>query len=83
MGPAFGPAQIRELTEIFVDKSIEVRRWTYLLACTHAHRLWQLRDKWTAEIAKTGQTTRIDVLSWLSKATLDIIWLAGELPPRS
>lgn len=38
----------------------------------------QLRDLWFAEIAKseTGQT-RLDALSWLSKATLDIIGLAG------
>lgn len=38
----------------------------------------QLRDLWFAEIAKseTGET-RLDALSWLSKATLDIIGLAG------
>ncbi|KDR80817.1 hypothetical protein GALMADRAFT_241271 [Galerina marginata CBS 339.88] len=59
MNPAFGAAQIRELTEIFVDKSI------------------QLRDIWASEIAKDGGTDRIEVLSWLSKMTLDVIGLAG------
>ncbi|KAJ7912531.1 cytochrome P450 [Mycena leptocephala] len=51
--------QIRELTEIFVAKSAE------------------LRDIWSTQVANAGGTARIDVLSWLSKATLDIIGLAG------
>jgi len=60
MNPAFGPAQIRELTEIFVERS------------------QSLRERWLAEIVKSGSDqARIDVLSWLSKATLDIIGLAG------
>jgi hypothetical protein len=37
----------------------------------------QLRDIWAAESSKQGGTGRIDVLSWLSKATLDVIGLAG------
>jgi hypothetical protein len=37
----------------------------------------QLRDLWLKEIAKNGSKGRIDVLSWLSKTTLDIIGLAG------
>lgn len=57
MNPAFGPAHVRELTEIFVQKSV------------------QLRDIWAEEISK-GQG-QIDVLSWLSKTTLDVIGLAG------
>ncbi|KIK68810.1 hypothetical protein GYMLUDRAFT_36303 [Collybiopsis luxurians FD-317 M1] len=33
LNPAFGPAQIRELTEIFVEKSIELRDvWTSMIA---------------------------------------------------
>jgi hypothetical protein len=59
--PAFGAAQIRELTEIFVDKSLE------------------LRDAWDREI-KRGEHNgngRINVLSWLSRMTLDVIGLAG------
>ncbi|KAF8161951.1 cytochrome P450 [Mycena galopus ATCC 62051] len=60
MNPAFGIPQVRELTEIFVDKSI------------------QLRDIWAAQVAKsTTGVARVEVLSWLSKATLDIIGLAG------
>ncbi|KAJ7839965.1 cytochrome P450 [Mycena olivaceomarginata] len=60
MNPAFGVPQVRALTEIFVDKSI------------------QLRDIWAAQVAKSdGGVARIEVLSWLNKATLDIIGLAG------
>ncbi|KAF7375729.1 hypothetical protein MSAN_00462400 [Mycena sanguinolenta] len=60
MNPAFGVPQIRELTEIFVEKSI------------------QLRDIWATQVAKSDTgVARVEVLSWLSKATLDIIGLAG------
>jgi len=37
----------------------------------------KLRDIWAAESAKQGGTGRIEVLSWLSKMTLDVIGLAG------
>ncbi|KAI0920485.1 hypothetical protein AcW1_002208 [Taiwanofungus camphoratus] len=37
----------------------------------------QLRDIWSGEIAKSGQFARVDVLSGLSKMTLDVIGLAG------
>lgn len=37
----------------------------------------QLRDVIAAEIAKKGDVARLDVLSWISKTTLDIIGLAG------
>ncbi|PPQ82383.1 hypothetical protein CVT25_008344 [Psilocybe cyanescens] len=57
--PAFGAAQIRELTEIFVDKSIE------------------LREVWKREVNKQGESGRVEVLSWLSKMTLDVIGQAG------
>jgi cytochrome P450 len=59
MNPAFGPIQIRALTEVFMTKSME------------------LRDLWSSEIAKNDSKGRINVLSWLSKVTLDIIGLAG------
>ncbi|KAF8953061.1 cytochrome P450 [Flammula alnicola] len=59
MNPAFGAAQIRGLTEIFVQKSI------------------QLRDIWEEESNKEGTNGRVEVLSWLSKMTLDVIGLAG------
>ncbi|KAF7353805.1 hypothetical protein MVEN_01066000 [Mycena venus] len=58
MNPAFGAPQVRELTPIFVQKSVE------------------LRDIWASQVAKSG-TARVDALTWLSKATLDIIGLAG------
>ncbi|KAN0094981.1 Cytochrome P450 [Tylopilus felleus] len=63
MNPAFGPAQIRALTYIFFAKAV------------------QLRDVLSSEIAKnpagTANGTRIDVVSWLNKTTLDVIGLAG------
>lgn len=59
MNPAFGPAQIRELTDIFVRKSI------------------QLRDLWAEECTKQGGQGRIEILSWLTWTTLDVIGLAG------
>ncbi|KAJ3570544.1 hypothetical protein NP233_g4329 [Leucocoprinus birnbaumii] len=62
--PAFGAAQIRELTEIFVEKSLE------------------LRDVWAADVQKHAQGEKkqgkINVLTGLSKMTLDVIGLAGE-----
>ncbi|KAJ7154854.1 cytochrome P450 [Mycena crocata] len=59
MNPAFGTPQVRELTGIFVDTSI------------------QLRDIWASQVATNGGFARVEALSWLSKATLDIIGLAG------
>ncbi|KAF8955546.1 cytochrome P450 [Flammula alnicola] len=59
--PAFGPQQIRELTEIFVDKSIQLRD------------IWAEE---VVKQDKEG-VGRIDALSWLSRTTLDIIGLAG------
>ncbi|KAJ7661146.1 cytochrome P450 [Mycena rosella] len=59
MNPAFGAPQVRELTSIFVNTSV------------------QLRDIWAAQAAKNGGVARVEALSWLSKATLDIIGLAG------
>ncbi|KAJ7767044.1 cytochrome P450 [Mycena maculata] len=59
MNPAFGAPQVRELTSIFVDTSI------------------QLRDIWAAQAASNGGVARVEILSWLSKATLDMIGLAG------
>ena len=57
--PAFGAAYIRELTDIFIDKSLE------------------LRDAWVREIKTEETNDRINVLSWLSRMTLDVIGLAG------
>lgn len=62
MNPAFGPVQIRALTSVFVAKAI------------------QLRDILASEIsekASAGGSARIDIISWLSRMTLDVIGLAG------
>lgn len=66
MNPAFGPAHVRQLTTIFLEKAL------------------QLRDAWKSQIElaansgiKAQSTARVDVLSWLSKMTLDVIGLAG------
>ncbi|EIM87513.1 cytochrome P450 [Stereum hirsutum FP-91666 SS1] len=60
LNPAFGPVYLRDLTEIFLEKS------------------GQLRDLWTAEISKsTDETTKVNIVTWLNKTTLDIIGLAG------
>ncbi|KAH9928291.1 cytochrome P450 [Fomitopsis serialis] len=60
--PAFGPAQIRELTGTFVQKSIEV---------------YSLTQYWHLHIGTHGEPARIDVVDGLSKMTLDVIGLAG------
>ena len=75
--PAFGAAQIRELTEIFVEKALEVRSSIHF--CTRIETdPSKLRDIWAADIKKTGKTqAKINVLSGLSKMTLDVIGLAG------
>ncbi|KAJ7186411.1 cytochrome P450 [Mycena filopes] len=59
--PAFGVPQIKELTEIFNQKSV------------------QLRDIWSHQLEDTDSSngSRIDVLRWLRKMTLDAIGLAG------
>ncbi|KAL5498061.1 hypothetical protein ACEPAH_2992 [Sanghuangporus vaninii] len=63
MNPSFGPSSIRNLTPIFLEKAL------------------QLRDIWKSEVmAESGKTENgkvIDVLSWLSRTTLDVIGLAG------
>ncbi|KAF9236872.1 cytochrome P450 [Melanogaster broomeanus] len=60
---AFGPAQIRGLTSIFFEQAI------------------RLRDIVSSQISKDPAAntagTRIDILSWLSRMTLDAIGLAG------
>ena len=38
----------------------------------------QLKEVWASEIARNNAPTRVDVLSGLSKMTLDVIGLAGK-----
>ncbi|KAH7907837.1 cytochrome P450 [Hygrophoropsis aurantiaca] len=60
MNPAFGPGQVRDLTEIILAKSI------------------QLRDILMSESKdQEGNPKRTDILSWMSRVSLDIIGLAG------
>jgi hypothetical protein len=78
--PAFGPAQIRELTPIFTEKANQVL--LFALQMPNRSRPLshpQLRDIWRAEIAKQEERTPIDILPWLSRLTLDVIGLAGLL----
>jgi len=63
MNPAFGAAQIRELTGIFIDKAVELR---------DALEAEIMRQK-----GPVGPIAYIDILPWLSKMTLDVIGLAG------
>ncbi|KAJ7731769.1 cytochrome P450 [Mycena metata] len=51
----------------------QIRELTEIFTATSI----QLRDSWTAEATKNGGVARVETLSWLSKATLDIIGLAG------
>ncbi|KAF8595823.1 cytochrome P450, partial [Ceratobasidium sp. AG-I] len=64
MNPAFGSPQIRDLVPVFWEKSNQV--------------FCQLRDIWL-ELLDTNQSegTTIDVLPWLTRATLDVIGSAG------
>ncbi|KAF7333878.1 Cytochrome P450 [Mycena venus] len=59
MNPAFGIAQIRLVTEVFVEKAV------------------QLRNIWSRQIAQQNGAAQIEVLSWLSRMTLDVIGQAG------
>ncbi|KAF8352245.1 cytochrome P450 [Amanita rubescens] len=63
MNPAFGAAQIRELTGIFIDKAVELR---------DALEAEIMRQK-----GPLGPIAYINILPWLSKMTLDVIGLAG------
>ncbi|KAF8838342.1 cytochrome P450 [Paxillus ammoniavirescens] len=62
MNPAFGPAQIRGLTDIFVAKSIRLRD------------LWSSE---IANSAVNTNGARLEIMSWLNRMTLDVIGLAG------
>uniref|UniRef100_A0A8H7XTF7 Cytochrome P450 n=1 Tax=Psilocybe cubensis TaxID=181762 RepID=A0A8H7XTF7_PSICU len=66
LAPAFSAGHIKSLSPIFWDKATE------------------LRDIWLTEVdsasfdpGRENSITRIDVLVWLGRATLDVIGLAG------
>ncbi|KAH7929280.1 cytochrome P450 [Leucogyrophana mollusca] len=61
MNPGFGPAQIRDLTDVFFEKAIKLRDvWTSSVIQDDA-----------------GKPKRVNVMPWLSRMTLDVIGLAG------
>ncbi|EPQ50323.1 cytochrome P450 [Gloeophyllum trabeum ATCC 11539] len=61
MNPAFGPTQIREMTDIFVEKSLQLRD------------IWMSEISKSSD----SEQAKVDAVSWLSKLTLDVIGLAG------
>ncbi|KAN0097940.1 Cytochrome P450 [Tylopilus felleus] len=61
--PAFGPAQIRELTDIFLEKAVRL--------CD------VLSSEIAKDPAGTTTGARLDIMPWLSRMTLDVIGLAG------
>ncbi|KAF8436842.1 cytochrome P450 [Boletus edulis BED1] len=63
MNPAFSPAQIRGLTDIFLEKSLRLRD--------------VLSSEIAKDPVGTTPSARIDIMPWLSRTTLDIIGLAG------
>ncbi|KII91512.1 hypothetical protein PLICRDRAFT_135746 [Plicaturopsis crispa FD-325 SS-3] len=71
LNPAFGPAQIRALTDIFVAKALQLRdAWTAELASAG---VIMGKDDNGQELKQA----RVDVHSGLNRATLDIIGSAG------
>ncbi|KAI9443955.1 cytochrome P450 [Lactarius indigo] len=62
MNPAFGPAQVRKFTSLFLEKSLELRD------------IWA--DLITKSTRKDGKLS-FNAFVWLNKVTLDIIGLAG------
>ncbi|KAF7334442.1 hypothetical protein MVEN_02273700 [Mycena venus] len=75
---AFGSAQIHNLTEVFLEKSVEVIILDFAWMERNVTTLLKLRDVWTRKIGDECKPTRIDVFEWLSKATLDVIGQAGK-----
>ncbi|KAJ7215641.1 cytochrome P450 [Mycena rebaudengoi] len=64
LNPAFGTAQIRRLTDIFVERSLQLRdAWS--------------REIKSAAPGDRKYSARIDITEWVRRATLDIIGHAG------
>ncbi|KAG9318254.1 cytochrome P450 [Chiua virens] len=63
MNPAFGPAQIRALTDIFFAKAARLRD--------------VLLSEVEKDLAGTTTGTRLDIMPWLNRMALDVIGLAG------
>lgn len=66
--PAFGPSQIRNINEIFVEKSVQVCILPSI-AMTLCLLSNQLKDIWMSQVIAGDGTARINVLKWLSRYT--------------
>lgn len=76
LNPAFGLGPIREMTKVFVEKSIELRdELDKLLDGANAAGL----ETGTSETKKTGEKDSVetDMVSWISRWGLDVIGLTG------
>ncbi|KAI0043829.1 cytochrome P450 [Auriscalpium vulgare] len=76
VNPAFGPAQMRDITSIYVEKSVELRdRWSELLSSSQAST--EASPVSFAGFADDEPNVTIEVFGWLKKMTFDVIGLAG------
>ncbi|KAJ7869959.1 hypothetical protein B0H14DRAFT_2571630 [Mycena olivaceomarginata] len=64
LSPAFGPSQVRGLTQLFVDKALE-------------GAALRLSEVWANQVKEESGWASIEVLSGLKAMTLDVIGLAG------
>ena len=84
--PAFGPAQVRKFTSLFLEKSLEVSTLKEKLSSRFDAIILQLREIWTDLISKSTRKDGklgFDAFTWLNKVTLEIIGLAGDRSPGS
>ncbi|KAJ7272270.1 cytochrome P450 [Mycena rebaudengoi] len=65
LNPAFGTAQIRRLTEIFVERSLQLRD------------VWSREITNSSASGNQKHSARIEVSAWVRRATLDMIGHAG------
>jgi cytochrome P450 len=77
IGPAFTTQAVKSMTPIFFQKSEELRdRWETLISDA-ALPLSKANALSEASAASEDPTSVIDISHWLSRATLDVIGLAG------
>ncbi|KAJ7775381.1 cytochrome P450 [Mycena metata] len=65
LNPAFGTAQIRRLTEIFVERSLQLRD------------VWSREITKSAATGDQKDSARIEITGWVRRVTLDMIGHAG------
>jgi len=69
LAPAFSADSTKRLTPIFLEKSYELR--DRLVEVVRSNEKMEKEE---------GKGADVEIMVWLSRATLDIIGLAGELP---